>query len=230
MRLRFALCVLLLATPALANSRLNVIAETSQAAGDAGALVKALLAGLAGEHAGCPVYLDANGDLPVTVGHVPGPPPGWTVVLGSADIPAFKAEGVAGDLSAAAAGILETLCPKRGDAAATGPWTAQGGNTNGESIVITGTVQDLLAPFTLEGVFPGGQAVFTYTPVNIGGGAVDYTLSGSGVTGQGDGLYSLKALPDGVYVLEQTTEGCVDGIPGSCRTNSDTITLTPITE
>ena len=224
MRLSSVLCLSLLATPALAETRISVVAESTEAADDAAALVKALLANLAGKHAGCPVFLDANGDLPVRVGHVPGPPAGWSIALGLNQPPAFAATGASGDLGAAADGILEKLCPKLGGASTVGPWTASGG---GELITITGQVTDLLAPFTLEGVFPGGTGVFEYTPVNIGGGPVTYSLSGSGVTGSGEGLYSLTALPNGVYQLVQTTDGCVDGIPNSCRTNTETILLTP---
>lgn len=225
MRLRLALCLVLLATPVLAETRVSVVIESPDASSDAAALVDALLAGLAGEHAGCPVLLDGNGDLPLTVGHVAGPPAGWSVRLGSAEAPAYAATGAAGELAPAAAGILEKLCPKQGGAATVGPWTASGG---GSKITVTGKVTDLVQPFTLEGAFPGGKAVFDYTPVNIGGGAVSYTLSGSGVTGSGEGMYSLKDQGNGVYALEQTTEGCVDGIANSCRTNSETITLTPV--
>lgn len=222
MRFPLALCTVLLACPAMAETRVKVVSATPEASADAAALAEALLADLAGARAGCPVMLDENGTVPLTVAHVPGPPEGWSVVLGPAEAPTFSATGVAGET--AAAGILDKLCPKEGAAATVGPWMASGG---GAQISITGQVADLLAPFTLEGEFPGGRAVFEYTPVSIGGGAVEYSLSGSGVTGSGEGLYSLTAQPDGVYVLGQTTNGCVDGIANSCRTNSDTITLTP---
>jgi hypothetical protein len=225
MRVFLAVCLAVLSAPAVAETRISVIAETAEAATDASVLVKALLAGLAGDHAGCPVYLDANGELPLLVSHMPGPPPGWSVSLGAVEAPDFAASGAAGDMSAAAAGILEKLCPKQGGASTAGPWTASGG---GARITVSGEVANLLAPFTLEGAFPGGTAVFEYTPVNIGGGPVSYTLSGSGVTGSGEGIYALTALPNGVYELVQTTDGCVDGIAGSCRTNTETIILTPI--
>lgn len=224
MRLSSVLSLTLLATPVFAETRISVVAESTEAANDAAALVKALLAGLAGKHAGCPVLLDANGDLPLRVGYVSGPPAGWTIVLGLDEPPAFAATGASGDLATAADGVLEKLCPKLGGASTVGPWIASGG---GQMITVSGQVTDLLAPFTLEGVFPGGTALFEYTPVNIGGGPVTYTLSGSGVTGSGEGIYSLTALPNGVYQLVQTTDGCVDGIPNSCRTNSETILLTP---
>lgn len=220
MRLSLAIFATLIAGPAVAQDRLQITPATAEAAPDAAALSDALLAGLAGPHAGCPVTLGEG--IPVVVTHVPGPPSGWSLVMDGA--PGYAATGASGDLTAAAAGILDLLCPKLGGAATTGPWLASGG---GAEISMSGEVADLLAPFTLQGVFPGGQGVFEYTPVNIGGGPVTYSLSGSGVTGSGEGMYSLTALPNGVYELVQTTEGCVDGIPNSCRTNTETITLTP---
>jgi hypothetical protein len=57
---------------------------------------------------------------------------------------------------------------------------------------------------------------------------VSYEFSGSGVSGTGDGVYSLAAQPDGTMIIEQTTNGCVDGVANSCRTNSETIVLTPV--
>lgn len=220
MRLTLAFSLAFLSTAALAETRVSVSPASPEAAGDAAALSEALLAGLAGPHKGCPVTLGEGGDPVITVSHVAGPPEGWSLAMG-AD---FTATGAAGDLAGAAAGILDMLCPKQGGAATVGPWTASGG---GASISVTGEVADLLAPFTLEGEFPGGHAVFDYVPVSIGGGAVTYALSGSGVTGSGEGIYSLTAQPNGVYLLEQTTNGCVDGIANSCRTNTEQITLTP---
>lgn len=225
MRLPAALCLGLLSTPVLADTRVQVSPASTEASGDAAALVEAMTAELAGARKGCPVTLGEAGDLMIAVTHVVGPPEGWSLAMGPAEAPTFTTTGVAGEVAAAAAAILEKLCPKQGGAATVGPWTASGG---GAQLSVTGEVKDLVAPFTLQGEFPGGQAVFEYTPVNIGGGAVSYTLSGSGVTGSGEGMYSLAEQGNGVYLLEQTTDGCVDGIPNSCRTNNDTITLTPV--
>lgn len=219
MHLRLALCLAALATPALAERQIAVTAASPEAAADVSALVAALQADLAGAHKGCPVTVRESGDPAITVTHEAGPPEGWSLVMGD-----FTATGAAGDMAGAAASILEKLCPKEGGASTVGPWTASGG---GSQINVTGQVADLVAPFTLEGEFPGGRAVFEYTPVNIGGGAVSYTLSGSGVTGSGEGIYSLTEQGNGVYLLEQTTDGCVDGIANSCRQNSEKITLTP---
>lgn len=221
MRLCLALGLAALTSPALADVQLGVSAASPEAAADAAALVAALQADLAGAHKGCPVTLGESGDPAVTVSHEAGPPAGWSLAMG-AD---FTAKGATGDLAGAASGILEKLCPKQGGAATVGPWTASGG---GARITVTGQVADLLKPFTLQGEFQGGTAVFEYTPVNIGGGAVSYTFSGSGVTGGGEGIYSLTDQGNGVYLMEQTTDGCVDGIANSCRTNSEKITLTPV--
>lgn len=220
MRHRLALCLVAMTTPALADTQVGVSAASPEAAADAAALVAALQSDLAGAHKGCPVTVGESGDPMVTVTFEAGPPAGWSATMP----PDFTATGAAGELAGAAAGILDKLCPKQGNAVTVGPWTASGG---GASISVTGQVADLLAPFTLEGEFPGGKAVFEYVPVNIGGGAVSYTIAGSGVTGSGEGIYSLKGQANGVYLLEQTTNGCVDGIANSCRTNSEVITLTP---
>jgi hypothetical protein len=225
LRLTLALGLAILSAPALAETRLGVSAAAPEAAADAAALIAALEADLAGAHKGCPVTVGEGGDLVILVTHEPGPPAGWSLAIGPAEAPGFAASGATGDMASAAAGILEKLCPKQGGAATVGAWEASGG---GEMIKVYGQVADLLAPFTLEGDFPGGHAVFEYIPVSIGGGPVTYALSGSGVTGSGEGVYSLEAMPDGIYKLVQTTEGCVDGIPNSCRTNTETIILTPI--
>ena len=221
MRLSLALCLATLAAPALSDTRIGVSPASPEAAADAAALVVALEAELAGARKGCPVTVGEGGDPVVKISHEAGPPEGWSLAMA----PDFTETGATGDLAQAASGILEKLCPKQGSAASVGPWTASGGGSN---LSVTGQVADLLAPFTLDGEFPGGRAVFEYIPVSIGGGAVSYSLSGSGVTGSGEGMYSLTDQGNGIYVLEQTTDGCVDGIPNSCRTNNDTITLTPV--
>lgn len=119
--------------------------------------------------------------------------------------------------------LLDSLCPKG--------WTAKGGTVGGgPGVDITGTVAALDAPFELNGTFQGGTAVFTYSPADTGSGSVTYTLSGSGVTGTGTGSYTAAAQPDGTVRLEQTTTGCVDGIPNSCRTVTDVVTLTPASQ
>lgn len=222
MRLTPVLCLLLAASPLAAETSLRINAASPAASPDADALHSALLALLAAERADCPVTVDAAGSVAVEVSHVPGPPEGWSLALAA---PPFAASGARGDVAAAAAGILDLLCRRQGGAATKGPWEASGG---GPQITVTGRVENLMAAFTLEGQFPGGTAVFEYAPVTMGGGAVSYSLTGSGVTGSGEGLYTLEAMPGDVYILNQTTEGCVDGIPNSCRTNNDTITLTPV--
>lgn len=124
---------------------------------------------------------------------------------------------------AAAEAALAAVCPPLGGGGSA--WEASGG---GAEIAITGRVTSLETVFTLQGTFPGGTAEFTYTPVSPGGGAVEYAAAGSGVTASGEGIYSLTPQGDGTIRLEQTTDGCVDGIPNSCRTNTEVITLTPV--
>ncbi len=101
-------------------------------------------------------------------------------------------------------------------------FVASGG---GEGLVVSGTVADPTKPFTLQGTFPGGVSVHKYTPTSAGGGTSTYTLSGSGVTGTGRGTYTLSRQ-GGNWKLVDSTNGCVAGIPGSCRSRIANITLT----
>lgn len=117
--------------------------------------------------------------------------------------------------------ILGSLCPQG--------WSAEGGTVSaGPGVTITGAVASLDLSFDLTGSFQGGTAVFHYSPAGQAGGTLTYELSGSGVTGSGEGSYTLEALSGGAYRLEQTATGCVDGIPNSCRTTTEVVTLTPM--
>ena len=119
------------------------------------------------------------------------------------------AERIANDL-------VSRLCDKA--------YTASGG---GARIQVSGFVPRLDAPFRLVGEFQGGTALFNYTPDETGGGTVSYVLMGSGVTGSGQGTFTMAPQPDGTVKIEQSTNGCIDGMANSCRENSETITLTP---
>jgi len=113
--------------------------------------------------------------------------------------------------------LLDKLCP--------GPWTVTGG---GARIKVTGTVVKLDAPFETVGKFPGGVASFVYSPTSRTGGTVEYVLAGSGVSGKGNGTYTIGPSGDGHgLTIKQTTKGCINGIPNSCKTNSEVLTLTP---
>lgn len=116
----------------------------------------------------------------------------------------------------AARDLLEAACPRG--------WNISGG---GARIEVSGHVAKIDAPFNASGVFPGGTAVFVYTPTSELGGTVSYTLAGGGFSGSGEGSYSVATGADGTYVINQTTSGCVNGIPNSCKTNSEVLTLTP---
>lgn len=114
--------------------------------------------------------------------------------------------------------VLQKLCP--------GPWTVTGG---GARIVVSGTVTKLDEPFEVVGNFPGGTANFFYSPTSRGGGTVKYVLAGSGVSGAGEGTYTIGPSGDSsTLTIQQTTTGCITGIPNSCKTNSEVLTLTPI--
>lgn len=147
----------------------------------------------------------------------------WTIEVRSVGgVLVDKFEGFAPDdaILNEAAGIaehlLDKLCP--------GPWTASGG---GNGLVVSGTVVKLDEPFILDGTFPGGTGEFSYSPTAPGTGNVEYVLTGGGATGTGSGSYTIKPAGDGQSLtLRQTTTGCVN--VGACRTNTDTITLTPV--
>lgn len=113
--------------------------------------------------------------------------------------------------------LLSELCDRA--------YTASGG---GGRIVISGFVPRLDAPFHLVGEFQGGTALFLYTPEGEGGGSVSYSLAGSGVTGSGQGSYTLARQPDGTVKVETRTHGCIHGMPSSCRDTTEHITLTPV--
>lgn len=114
--------------------------------------------------------------------------------------------------------LLDKLCP--------GPWTVTGG---GKRIKVTGTVVKLDEPFETVGKFPGGVASFVYSPTSRTGGTVEYVLAGSGVSGKGNGTYTIGPSGDGhALTIKQTTKGCITGIPNSCKTNSEVLTLTPV--
>lgn len=114
--------------------------------------------------------------------------------------------------------LLDKLCP--------GPWAITGG---GARMVVSGTVTKLDEPFVVAGKFPGGTADFVYSPTSRGGGTVEYVLAGGGFSGSGTGTYTIAPSGDGsTMTIKQTTTGCMDGIPGSCKTNSEVLTLTPV--
>ncbi len=221
------------ATPSVGVGQITGDADGAFAA----ALVAALDAQLApgGVQAACPVKrLDADatsliaGDIVAMDGAVAanvalqgqpaGTDPNAMAAFGPAPSVQALAEMVAADL-------LRSLCAG-GAAVSPVVYDASGG---GPQITITGRVTTLDREFTLEGTFPGGKAVFTYVAVSPGGGAVSYEITGSGVTGSGDGVYSLTPQAGGTVVIDQTTDGCIDGIANSCRTNTDRIVLTPVT-
>ncbi len=111
------------------------------------------------------------------------------------------------------------------DAACPPGWEASGGGAN---MTVSGHVARIDSPFLLNGVFPGANVVFSYAPSGPLAGTVSYTFSGGGFSGTGTGSYTLTEQEGKVYRLEQTTTGCVDGAPNSCRSNSEVITLTPV--
>jgi hypothetical protein len=109
-------------------------------------------------------------------------------------------------------------------------WTSTTYEASGGSaeLTVSGNVGDIESPFTLRGAIVGGELTFDYVPSSATAGSLTYQGGGSGVTAAGTGSYTIAEGPDGTLVLTQTSEGCVDGVPNSCRSNTDVITLTPI--
>jgi hypothetical protein len=109
-------------------------------------------------------------------------------------------------------------------------WTSTTYEASGGSaeLTVSGIVSDVGSPFTITGEIVGGQVTFNYVPASSTAGSLTYEGGGSGVTFAGTGSYTIADGPDGALVLTQTSEGCVDGVPNSCRSNTDVITLTPI--
>lgn len=99
---------------------------------------------------------------------------------------------------------------------------------SGDGITISGSICGTVdAPFTLNGSIEGGSVTFNYSPASEKGGSVSYTGSGYGFSVSGSGTYKISGSDDGPLTLVQTNNGCVDGVDGSCRTTTETITLTP---
>lgn len=129
-------------------------------------------------------------------------------------------------------GVALEARSKRGIAKATlsfstsGPqrYSASGG---GGGLVITGTVDDITQPFTLQGTFPGGSAELTYVPIDENGGSESIAASGSGATAVGSGTYTISGDEGGPLTLTSQSSACVD-VSGKCNENTEVIALTPI--
>ena len=104
----------------------------------------------------------------------------------------------------------------------TSVWIA---SSDGGRISITGTVTDITAPFSLNGVFQGGEAVLTFVPADAHAGSYTFTASGSGATGSGEGSYTLAGNEGEVLTLTYTGSGCV--VNGFCSETNGVVTLTP---
>lgn len=93
-------------------------------------------------------------------------------------------------------------------------------------VSISGTIPDLTSAFTLDAVFTGGTAVFSYTPSGDRSGTYTVSGSGSGATLTGGGSYTIADNGDGTLTMTQTTTACVD-VSGRCNTVTEVLTLTP---
>lgn len=106
-----------------------------------------------------------------------------------------------------------------------GGYQAQGG----QDIAISGMIcNGITNPFNLHGdTTEGGPVEFSYTPTSASGGSYTYEESFKGFTAHGTGNYTLTADKNGVLTMTQNDYGCVDGIPNSCASHTNTVTLTP---
>jgi hypothetical protein len=107
-----------------------------------------------------------------------------------------------------------------------GGYVASGG---GSGIVVSGSVPDLSAPFTLTGTGTGFTVTFDYTPTAPDGrsGTLRYSGKGGGVTLKGTGDYTIAGDDGEVLTMTSNNQGCAT--PGGCRSHVETITLTPTT-
>ncbi len=101
-------------------------------------------------------------------------------------------------------------------------YTATGG---GDGLTLSGIVEDLTKPFTLNGSFPGATEQFAYFPTDEHGGAHTYMGSGSGVQFSGNGTYTITGEDGGPLTLTGNSHGCVTD--GGCRGTTEVVTLTP---
>jgi hypothetical protein len=105
-----------------------------------------------------------------------------------------------------------------------GGYVATGG---GPGISVSGSVPDLASPFTLHGKGTGFIVTFDYTPTAPDGraGSLTYSGKGGGVSLKGTGTYTIAGTEGEPLTMTVNDQGCAT--PGGCRSNVETITLTP---
>lgn len=101
-----------------------------------------------------------------------------------------------------------------------------GYNVSGSSdgVYFSGKICSLEAPFTINGVFPGGSAVTTFTPGNATSGVTEMSGGGGGCSQSGGGTYTVLIIPDGPGSLNWKDDATVD-CPGESRTSGFTVAL-----
>ena len=103
-------------------------------------------------------------------------------------------------------------------------YEASGG---GSGLSVSGTIDDLAAPFTLEGKFKGATVTMEFQPKSAYRGKVTDHFAGSGVTGGDKGTYTIKVNENDTLTLNATTKGRPNRV-GKSKSNKPVITLTPI--
>ena len=96
--------------------------------------------------------------------------------------------------------------------------------SGGGGVSVSGAVDDLEKPFTLQGVGAGFTVVFSFTPSSATAGSLSYSGSGGGAGLEGSGTYTISQSGNDTLALNYTTGGCAD--IGTCHDNSGTVTLT----
>jgi hypothetical protein len=98
---------------------------------------------------------------------------------------------------------------------------------SGDGLTITGTIDDLGAPFITNGTFPGGTATFTHIPNDERSGSLEVGGRGSGAQLSGGGTYTIVDNADGSKTMIENLHACVD-VSGICRDSVHDVRLTPV--
>ncbi len=98
---------------------------------------------------------------------------------------------------------------------------------SGGGIGITGTVDDLGQPFTTDGKFTAGTAMFEHIPADDRSGSIVVTGGGPGAVLTGSGTYTIVDNGDGTLTMNESISSCTAPV-GGCRQTAHAVLLTPI--
>ena len=100
--------------------------------------------------------------------------------------------------------------------------------SGGTGVSFSGTIADLEAPFELSGRGAGFTVTFSFSPDNTRSGSLSYSGAGGGANLTGTGTYSISGDDPDLLEMTVVTSGCAD--VGTCRDNTDVVTLTRISD